>query len=76
MKKQMLLMLMIGLIEAKAAIAEEIQEKKDEITLLEGMHDAIDSELQAVKKALNAQHPPIQVCLDCPFRHVCGRFRE
>ena len=72
----MLLMLMIGLVEAKVAIAEEIQEKKDEITLLEGMHDAIDSELQAVKKALTAQHPPIQVCLACPFRHVCGRFRE
>ena len=76
MKKQMLLMLMVALTETKGAIAEEIQEKKDEITLLEGMYDAVDAELQQVKKALNAEKPPIHVCLDCPFRHVCGRFRE
>lgn len=71
----MLLMLMIALIETKTTIAAEIREKKDELTMLEEMHDSVDAELQAVKHTLAMNKQPRRVCLDCPFQQVCDQFK-
>lgn len=78
MKKTMLLLALIEMLQTKTVMEVEIEKKEKELDVLTEAKDAVGEAIDEINKELEPLFPPgppLSVCIDCPVKQFCGRFK-